>query len=70
MTHNVLSVNHAFDDNGAPDQEQLMAMLRSQPGPVSLVHWHHFDTLGYLPMVWRVLLVGLLGQGHTVFITT
>ncbi len=70
MTENVLSVNHPFDVNRAPDLEQVMTMLRSVPGPVSLVHLHHFDTLGYLPLVWRVLLVDLLGQDHTVFVTT
>ena len=70
MTDNVLSVNYAFAANCAPDLAPVKAMLRSVPGPVSLVHLHHYDTLGYLPLVWRGLLVGLLAQGHTVFITT
>jgi hypothetical protein len=70
MTDNVLSVNHAFEANCVPDLAPVMVMLRAQAGPISLVHLHHFDTLGYLPLVWRVLLVGLLAQGHTVFVST
>ncbi len=70
MTDNVLSVRQAFDVDRAPDLEPVFSMLRAQPAPVSLVHLHHFDALGYLPLVWRELLLGLQGQGHTVYLTT
>lgn len=70
MTDNVLSVRQAFGVDRAPDLEQVLSMLRAQPAPVSLVHLHHFDALGYLPLVWRELLLGLQQQGHTVYLTT
>ncbi len=70
MTDNELSVRQPFGVDRAPDLEQVLTLLRAQPGPVSLVHLHHFDALGYLPLVWRELLLGLQRQGHTVYLST
>ena len=70
MTVNLLSVRHSLSSDHSNGQEQIVSLLRSRQTPVSLVHLHHFDSLGYLPLVWRELLVGLVCNGHTVLLTT
>ncbi len=70
MTIDALRLGQPPPADHATEQEHLAAMLRALPAPVSLVHLHHYDSLGFLPMLWRRLLAALVERGHAVLLST
>ncbi|MFN9692985.1 MAG: rhamnan synthesis F family protein [Synechococcaceae cyanobacterium] len=54
----------------APDFASLQARLRIAPTPISLLHFHHYDKSGYLPVSWRLLLRQAEASGYSLLITT
>jgi len=70
MTIDALRVQLSAPADLTPDPELLVSALRALPAPVSLVHLHHFDALGYLPQLWRQVLAELVRRGHFALLST
>ena len=54
----------------APDFAPLQARLLNSAAPISLLHFHHYDKSGYLPISWRMLLRQAEAAGYCLLITT
>jgi hypothetical protein len=70
MTIDALRMELSAPADPTTDLELLAASLRAMPSPVALVHLHHYDSLGYLPQLWRQLLAELVRRGHGVLLST
>lgn len=65
-----LSVDVPCPEHAAADLSRVARWLQQQPQPISVMHFHHYDRLGYLPLLWRRFLCDVKAAGLTVFVTT
>ena len=65
-----LHIDSAEPEAAAPDFAPLLARLLNSSTPISLLHFHHFDKSGYLPISWRLLLRQAEASGYSLLITT
>lgn len=65
-----LAVEIACPQHAAADLSRAARWLQEQSDPISLLHFHHFDRLGYLPLMWRHFLCAAKAAGFEILVTT
>lgn len=65
-----LSVSQPDVEDPWPDLNALSAAWAEDRESFSLLHFHHYDTTGYLPLGWRELLQAMAQQGVRILIST
>jgi len=70
-TFHSLDVNFGLgEDAPIPDLGPLEDSFSIASGPFRLLHLHHYDRTGYLPLLWRDFLATLRTANYLVFVST